>query len=178
MSGPTQINVRYDPAEDRLLLRMNASTPEGAAEYRLWLTRRFVQLMWQGLEKAMKADQEFDPAVQPSQQEAVRQFKEEAALSSADFSTPYRNEEKTVMPLGENPVLITKMQIKRAEDGKKVLIMQGEEGPAVTLALAENMLHSVRKLIADAADRAGWGLSLKLLSQADVTPPAEPRMMN
>ena len=176
MSG-TQINVRYDPAEDRLLLRMNAPTPEGTAEYRLWLTRRFVQLMWQGLEKSMEADQTVDPAVQSSQREAVRQFKEEAALSSADFATPYRKE-AVLTPLGEDPVLITKMQIKQAEAGKKVLIMSGEDGPSVTLALAENMLHSVRKLIADAAERAGWGLSLKLLAETVPMHSTEPRMMN
>ncbi|MBI9076098.1 MAG: hypothetical protein JEZ02_11865 [Desulfatibacillum sp.] len=177
MSGSTQINVRYDAAEDRLLLRMNTPTPDGSAEYRLWLTRRFVQLMWQGLEKSMAADQTADPAVQSSQREAVRQFKEEAALSSADFATPYRKE-AVVTPLGPDPILITKMQIKQAEGGKKVLIMSGEDGPSVTLALAENMLHSVRKLIADASDRAQWGLSLKLLATAAPMPSAEPRMMN
>ncbi len=177
MSGATQINVTYNPGEDRLLMRMNAPGPDGSVEYRMWLTRRFLQLMWQGLDKSMEAESAADPTVQPSVREAVQQFKEEAALSEADFSTPYEKAPATT-PLGPDPFLITKMQIKKGEGDKRVLIMSGENGQGVTLAMAEPMLHSVRKLLADAAGKAGWGLSLKLLATQQPNYSGQPRIVN
>lgn len=164
MSGVSQINVSYNPVEDRLLLKMNSQTPEGMAEYRLWLTRRFVQLMWQGLDKSMENESAADPFVEPAAREAVQQFKEEAALLSSDFSTPYKKEAVSATPLGTDPVLVTRMQIKKSVDGKKVLILSGEDGKGVTLALAEPMFFSIRRLLADSAKKAGWGLSLKLMA--------------
>ncbi len=177
MSNATQLNVSYNATEDRLLFKICTPVPEGKAEYRMWLTRRFVQLMWQGLDKSMEAESAADPFVEPTQREAVRQFKEEAALSSADFSTPYTKEE-VVTPLGQDPVLISRMQIKQAAEGKKVLIMSGEDGPSVTLALSETMLHSVRKILADAVTKAGWGLALELLATQPEQETAVPRIVN
>lgn len=177
MSGATQINVTYDPGEDRLLLRMGTPGPQGPVEYRMWLTRRFLQLMWQGLDQSMEAESATDPTMQPEVREAVKQFKEEAAISQADFSTPYKKA-PAVTPLGPAPLLITKMQIKKGEGDKKVLIMSGENGQGVTLALAESMLYSVRKLLADGAKKAGWGLSLSVMAPKQASMEQEPRTLN
>ena len=43
MGKLAQIQIRFAPVEDRLLMRL--STDDGA-EFRFWLTRRYVRIMW------------------------------------------------------------------------------------------------------------------------------------
>ncbi|MFP4475612.1 MAG: hypothetical protein ACLFOY_08610 [Desulfatibacillaceae bacterium] len=168
MTQINQINVTYNAAEDRLLLRLTAPAPEGIAEYRMWLTRRFVSLMWKGLEQVLESDTAGDPAVQPDTRRAVQQFREEAALSSADFKTPYNGGEAAVSPLGDEPLLVTRLNIRETGDEKKTLVFSDNSGRGITLTLAPHMIHSVRKLIADTARRAEWNLDISLYSQSEL----------
>jgi hypothetical protein len=46
MSGLRQININFDPVEDRLLLRITAGDPGNIDEFRIWLTRRLIQILW------------------------------------------------------------------------------------------------------------------------------------
>jgi hypothetical protein len=180
MTRISQINIKYEPAEDRLLLRMTSTGPEGLAEYRLWLTRRFVRLMWGALDKALARDVETDPRVRPESRQALRQFQEEAALSDADFKTPYAGEQAAREPLGPAPILVTRLQIKDAGEGRHSFTFAGEQGRGIAITLAAAMVHSVRKLLADTARGAQWDLGLDLYAKsvpADA-PGAPPRTLN
>lgn len=180
MTQLNQINVSYNVAEDRMLLRMTAQASEGMAEFRLWLTRRFVRLMWKAMEQVLDRDTAKNPAVMPDSRQALRQFEEEAALSSADFETPYTAGEQVVAPLGEEPVLVTRLQIRAAEGDRKFFQLSGAEGRGITLTLAPAMIHSLRKLLADVAARAEWNLELTPVGTPAVAeaPQADSRTLN
>ena len=47
-----QINLGYSPEEDRILLRINTT---GKTEYRLWMTRRYVKILWKLLTKSVES---------------------------------------------------------------------------------------------------------------------------
>jgi hypothetical protein len=165
VSSLTQINVSFNPVEDRLLMRMTSGAGEGIAEYRMWLTRRFVRLLWQALDKVLEADTVRDPKVDPGGRGVVRQFQEEDALSRADFATPYSPPKTVSTPLGEEPVLLSRLNLREAADGNRILTLQNQGGQGVSLGISLSMIHSVRKLLADAVEKAGWDLNLLLYSR-------------
>ncbi|MBI5844470.1 MAG: hypothetical protein HZB23_07370 [Deltaproteobacteria bacterium] len=160
-----QMNIGFSPVEDRLILRITGKTEDGSAEYRFWLTRRLVRLLWDGLEKVLEADTATDPRVDPEAREMVKQWKEEEAISKADFTTPF-TPAPMALPLGEAPILVSKIQLKSMGPDQKVVVLNNEAGVGITLALKPEMIHSIRKLIADAALKAEWDLDLSVLAGA------------
>lgn len=158
MSGLRQMNISFDPVEDRLLLRITAGDPGNLDEYRIWLTRRFVQIIWNLLEKAIASEPVSDPRVPTESAGALREFKKVAALAEADFSTPFAAESART-PLGPKPLLVSKIQIRQQPAGN-LMILETAEGQTVNLALNTGLVHSFRKLLADQTVKAQWGLSL------------------
>ncbi len=163
MTNLSQINIGYNPVEDRLLLRMTSGSADGVAEYRMWMTRRFVRLMWNALSQSLDQDTASDHRIEPAGREAVREFEEEAALSSADFSTPYKPRVVST-PLGPEPVLISRLQIRKEQDGKKVMSLLDRKNQGLTLGLTTGMIHSLRKILVDAVLKANWNLDMSLFS--------------
>ncbi|KPJ80691.1 MAG: hypothetical protein AMJ58_07785, partial [Gammaproteobacteria bacterium SG8_30] len=77
MAKLRQIQVRYLPDQDRILLRMNGAESE---EYRMWVTRRYLAVLWPMLARFVAAE----PIVQqarPETRRAVLDFQREKALS-------------------------------------------------------------------------------------------------
>ena len=105
-----QLNLRYEPDQDRLMARINSTT---GLEIRLWLTRRltigFLPLLRRLTdEQMMRADALAEAAGAPQApanlklREFLNEFKKDAALQQSDFHTPYK--ESTDAPAtGEAP---------------------------------------------------------------------------
>jgi len=172
-----QINFSFDPKEDRILMRLTQKTAQGAAEFRIWLTRRFLRLMWGGLNQVLEGEAASTAGVEPSAQGMVKQFQEEAALSQADFSTPY-SPQVVATPLGEAPMLAARLQLKAATGGNKMVSIQNEHGKGITLTLTNDMIHSIRKLMVDTALKAEWDLDLELYSVTRLAAMDEPYTVN
>jgi hypothetical protein len=158
MSGLRQMNISYDPLEDRLLLRITAGEPGSLDEYRIWLTRRFVQVIWKVLNQAIATEAVTDPRVPKESAGALREFKQAAALAEADFSTPFEAESART-PLGPDPLLISKIQVRQQPDGQ-LLLLETAQGRSVNLTLNTSLIHSFQKLLADQTLKAQWDLSL------------------
>ena len=159
LSGISQMQVRFDPLEDRLLLRVRGKAGE---ELRFWLTRRYVGLAWpalrQRLEQGAPAAASTDSA---AARRALASFEHENAVQAADFSTPYA-EQPSTLPLGDAPVLLSRFSLREGEDGGTVLALHPQEGHGVDLALSRPLLHSFCKLLTDAVARAGWAIDMEL----------------
>ena len=57
MSAPLhQLTLTFDPIEDRMLLRIGTAKN---TEYHLWLTRRFIKVLWEALMKVLDRTIEF-----------------------------------------------------------------------------------------------------------------------
>ena len=79
-----QINIDYDAENDRLLMRIGTSD---GAELRLWLTRRYVKLLWPLLVKlAEDASPRIRTQANPEARKALLGLEHEQALARADFS--------------------------------------------------------------------------------------------
>jgi hypothetical protein len=149
-----QLKIDFAAEQDRLLMQL--ATSEGA-ELRLWLTRRFVKLLWPLL-------------VQLAEDASPR-------MSRADFSKPYEAEPAT-MPLGAEPLLLARIQTGRDQGGLPVVALHPAEGQGLTLSLDSVLLHSVCRLLQAAVRKTDWDIDLNLPGTESQDQEAVPRTIN
>ncbi len=155
-----QLKIEFVPEHDRLMMRI--STDNGA-EVALWLTRRCVKRLWPLLLNMAQATPEIVVQPNPEARRALLGFQHEKAVRQADFSKPYE-EAARERPLGTHPLLVTRIQPRRDQQGRHVLGLLPTVGQGVHLTLDDNLLHGMVKLIQNAAARAEWDLPLQLPS--------------
>lgn len=156
MSQLHQMQLSYISEEDRILLRMNTRARQ---EFRFWITRRYVILLWKTITQIVEKRVEEETHVQDELKKAAQILdKHEKAVEGSDFQTQYQ--ESTYLPLGEKPALLFSAGIKPDPTGRAVLCMHPKEGQGVELALNDQIVHSLCKLLSDTAKKAEWGLDL------------------
>jgi hypothetical protein len=75
------------------------------------------------------------------------------------------------MPLGDQPILLAKMHMRRNASGAIVMALAPEQGQGIDLALNSGLLHSLIELISNAARIAEWDLSSLVEDEPVVTAP-------
>ena len=166
-----QLKVDYNAEQDRLLMLIAASD---AVELRMWLTRRFVKLLWPLLVKlAEEASPRIRTQANPEARKALLGIEHQQAVQKADFSKAYEAKPRN-MPLGEEPLLLGRIQTGHDRKGQPVLAMHPAEGQGVTLTLDAVLLHSVCRLLQAAVKKSGWDMELKLPG-TDAAPAADER---
>ncbi len=162
-----QLKIEFVPEHDRLMMRIST---DNAAEVALWLTRRCVKRLWPLLMEMAQATPVIATQPNPEARRALLGFQHEKAVKQADFSKPYE-EAPRERPLGTNPLLVTRIQPRRDQQGRHVLGLLPTVGQGVHLTLDDNLLHGMVKLIQNAVARAEWDLELKVpVGMASVVP--------
>ena len=165
MATITQMQVRFEPGEDRLMFRVRS---DDGSELRFWLTRRYLRLAWPLLrERLDDAPLALGGSVEARRE--IASFEHESALESADFDTPFEHE-ATALPLGDAPVLLTRFSLRDRGEAGVVVSLHPARGHGIELALSRPLLHSFCKLVSDAARAAEWELASMLPDPR--TPPA------
>ena len=83
-----QLKIDFNAEQDRLL--MLVSTDDGA-EVRMWLTRRFVKLLWPLLVKlAEEASPRIKVQASAEARKALLGLEHQKAVQRADFSKPFQ----------------------------------------------------------------------------------------
>ena len=153
-----QLNLTFIPVEDRMLFRIASGNPGVTMEeYRLWFTRRLVKLLCNALDRMIDISTSMDPRIPPEGRSAIKQFQQSAALSSTDFTTPYAYE-KAIAPLGPNPLLIHKFQTRKGDGNGHILSLEATAGQTINITLSLQLIHSLRKLLADIIEKADWDI--------------------
>jgi len=171
-----QLKIDYEAEQDRLL--MLVSTSDGV-EVRLWLTRRFVKLLWPLLVKlAEEASPRIRTQANPEARKALLGLEHEQAVSRANFAKPYETQPRAT-PLGEAPLLLARIQTGHDRQGQPVVALHPAEGQGVTLTFDSVLLHSVCRLLQAAVKKSDWDVDLKLPG-TEPREPAEraPRTLN
>jgi hypothetical protein len=154
MAQIQQIQIKFIPVEDRLLLRVSSS---GDLEFRFWLTRRFVKLISPAIENALKESPTVQTQASQIAKKEVLAFEHQKAVSNSDFKTPFKESPKE-LPLGADPILLAKMQMRRNADGTLVMALAPEQGAGIDLALNPNLLHSLAELLSNGIRLAQWDI--------------------
>lgn len=154
-----QLKIDFNPEHDRLLMQL--STSENA-EMRMWMTRRYVKLLWPVL---VQLAEDLSPRIKaqanPEARKALLSLEHEQAVARADFSKPYETE-PVATPLGAEPVLLARIQTGRDPGGSPVLALHPAVGNGLTLSFDVVLLHSVCRLLQQAVKKTDWDIDLKL----------------
>lgn len=169
MSQLHQMQVTYAPVEDRLLFRVNTKQRQ---EFRFWMTRRYVALLWKTILSHLRDTHgEIAPSAEGSPslptpeplKDAIIAKEHEEQVAKSDFKTQYQ--ESSYLPLGEQPLLLYGIGIKKPAEGSAILCMHPPKGEGIEISLNEQITHSLCRLVADATKKADWTLDLEF-SQA------------
>ncbi len=153
-----QLKLDFDPEQDRLLLRVST---DNQLEVRLWLTRRALRLLWPLLVQMVRASPEVALQSNAEARDALVGMLHEKALREADFAQSYQ-ELPRELPLGSEPILVARMQANKDDAGNQVLALLPQQGQGIHLTLDNTLLHSLCKLVQDAAAKADWDMVLEL----------------
>ena len=147
-----QINIKYEPEQDRLLLRIST---DDDAEMIAWLTRRFTKLLLGVLNKMSVRDKSAGESTAVS--DAMDEMKKDAALAGADFSTQYKATASS-HPFGKEPVLLTGISFSKLKSNLISLSLKMVDKRSVTFTLSRDLLVVLIKLLRDGSDKAEWDL--------------------
>ena len=162
-----QIQMVYNAQEDRILLRISSTE---RAEFRFWLTRRYVKLLWTVLLKMI----EHDPSVVRHADENVRcsmiGFQHDNMVRGGEFAKPFE-EGVSALPLGTAPVLLSRISGKQPHHQQQLLSLHPEQGQGIDLGVDSGLLHMMSKLLVDAVAQSDW--DIKLVIDPDFAPPPQ-----
>ncbi|MFT4560781.1 MAG: hypothetical protein ACI9BW_000516 [Gammaproteobacteria bacterium] len=158
MAQIQQIQIKFVAVEDRLLLRVSSSDE---LEFRFWLTRRFVKLITPAIENALKGSPTVLTQASPIAKKEVFAFEHQKAVNNSDFKTPFKESPKQ-LPLGSDPILLAKLQMRRNADGTMTMALAPEQGAGIDLALNPNLLHSLAELVSNGIRLAEWDITSTL----------------
>jgi len=180
MSKPPQLqqfSASFISEQDRLLLRVRSSDD---AEYRFWITRRYLALLWPMLMKMADAFSSRKAPGDPLTRNALAELAHGEAVSKADFDSAYQD--GSLFPLGEEPILLARITVKPLEGNTQTLTLLPQQGQGINLELDERLVHVLARLLQEAAAVAEWGLSLRVATGTGTTPeakdPAAPRLLH
>jgi hypothetical protein len=153
-----QLKLDFIPEQDRLLLRVST---DNQLEMRLWLTRRALRLLWPLLVQMLRTSPEIVRQNNPQARDALVGMQREQALRQANFAAPFE-EKPREMPLGEEPILVARIQTNRDAGGNNVLGLLPQQGQGIHLTLDNTLLHSLCKLLQNAVAKSDWDIVLEL----------------
>ncbi len=156
--GLHQFALTYDPVQDRALLRINTTENE---EIHCHLTRRYCQLVSQVLQDCIKQELQKTGGDLPSSMDQVLGIEHDSYVQKSDFSQQYEQRSDAHFPLGQEPLLLVKIQIQERDNGV-LLILSGNTGVHIELQLTTKLMHGLLKLIEDTGAHADWKLDSRL----------------
>jgi len=178
MATIQQFGVDVVPVEDRLLLKMNAA---GEATMRFWLTRRFLALFWKGLTDELRKT--VAEAKSPAARDFLLDMAETRLTAKADFATAFEDRAAVrpprqaaaasapapaappppaaqAAPTLPPPRLLWGFNIKRQADARTTIVLIATDNARIDIALADDGLFGLMRILRDAAAKAEWELPL------------------
>ena len=160
-----QFSASYVSEQDRLLLRVRSSDD---AEYRFWITRRYLSLLWPMLMKMADAFSARKAPGDPLTRNALAELAHGEAVGKADFGSAYQD--GSLFPLGEEPILLARITLKPLAGDTQMLALLPQEGQGINLNLDEKLVHVLARLLQQTAVAAEWALNLDISPGAGAVP--------
>ena len=161
-----QIQIRHDPVEDRLLLRV--STTDGE-EFRFWMTRRFVGGLWGILVRMLESDEAVRRQFDQETRRNVLEIQHEGYAQQGDFAKAFESTSRS-LPLGETPILLAQAQGMKTSEGQHLISLRPQQGQGVDLTLDTKLLHIFVRLLQQSVTKAEWSIDLKLYKGGEQPP--------
>lgn len=156
MSSPLQqLQLSYDQLQDRLVLSLHT---KDFCEYRFWITRHVTSAFWKILLELLKADQKGQLEHARESKKASEQIQQEKMQRQA---TADKFAQRVMRrPLGEEPLLLAKIQAKIAENGVAFLHLEDVQGRSIEFTGNSTIVVALCQLIQETIKKANWNLIL------------------
>jgi hypothetical protein len=172
-----QITLTYSAEQDRIMLRISTKQQN---EYQLWLTRRFVRAMWDGLLKAIEHDPTLTQGLMPKVKKAIMAMEHQKSIQDSDFSQKHATDNVNLTPKiaqGSTPklykgldrippdveaLLVTGAQVKPVNENLTRIKLKTEINTAIEFSLNKKLLHALCHMLVSSTQKAGWGLNLAI----------------
>jgi hypothetical protein len=153
-----QINISYNPVEDRLLFKLRAGNNQ---EFRLWFTRRFTRIFLSLLLEKMNTFGGADSiAVSNDTQQDIK---------NGALTKKYIVPEAPEYPLGESGIVPTKMNVSQLKNNGIVIQFSDNANKGMKLNMDKKMLFMVHKLLIQSIAKADWAIETEpALSNSDI----------
>jgi hypothetical protein len=162
-----QITLGFNPFEDRLLLRISNTEK---IEYQLWLTRRFVKVLWGALTKTLERHHpDLKAALAPEVKNAVLAMEHQEAVQATDFTQDHAKGNVNLMS-NTGPQLVVGGKLRPAESELTVVQFQTAAGGNITVTLNKQLLHALCHLIVTTVVKTDWDLKF-LIGDGNVVVP-------
>lgn len=152
------LSLRYDPEQDRLLLLLETTSPDGAGQtHALHLTRRVCAAWRKDLQVVVDLSAQAPSGLQPVLRAAVSKAHHDAQASQA----PVRTEKAPapMTPADSIPRLVLRVLCGRnRSSGRWVLEFQLEGGSQLRLQLNTQTLHGLVDALSRRVRAAQWDL--------------------
>jgi len=159
-----QFAIDHIPAEDRLLLRLNAAGQP--ASVKLFITRRFLRMFWAALTGELR--KAMADTKNPMARDFLLDMAETRATAKADFSTPFREPGAPLPAAGTAPAeipaqgrLLWGFNIARNAEGMNTIVLIATDSTRVELGLVDEGVYGLMKILRDAARKAEWDLPME-----------------
>lgn len=172
--------MAYQADQDRLLLRVRTRNDQ---LFELWLTRRLMVRLWQPLQSTAGAvaigSVSSSATVLPEAREMMTQTMRERSNQSADFRSPFE-ETARERPLGEEPMLVAAIDIKRQPDRQVEVVWRDAAQRQLSMNLSPDLLNNLLTLLEKALQKSEWGVVPAAPAPAAAATPgtAPPRVLN
>ena len=163
-----QLTMSYSPEEDRILFRL---ATKDSKEYKMWLTRRFITVLWGALRQTFEKNEELAQFVDKDVQDAVLAMKHQEALQGTDFETP-PVEDAVDATSNTGPLLVTGGKVHPGENVTGITF-HTSNGSDIRFNLNEQLMHAFCHLIVTTTMKADWKLDLAVGDGQVVVPQGE-----
>lgn len=154
-----QIQASYHPIEDRILFRLHTQQRQCL---QAWITRRFLNLLIPALQGQHPQTGE---AIVGNTHPAEHALRQEKAQLEGDFEQHYEAPDEMEYPLGETPILLSKMTFRNLNSAEAQLVLEPEEGAGIQLNYNPELTGVLLKILAKALNKADWRLALDPLME-------------
>lgn len=161
-----QIQVIYQPDEDRILCRASFRATDGQLqEVRAWLTRRVVKAMWPTMLEAMERQVALDNPDAAHARGDIVEMQHHATLEAfrdkGSFNHSFQ-EDIRGFPLGEKPLLVATADFSVAAGQPLRMNFLPASGNGFEIAFAQQVLHGFSSLLREAVLKSEWDLEMSL----------------
>jgi hypothetical protein len=150
-----QLNITYDPVQDRMLLKINTGE---SGEYRIWLTRRYTEILANLLVEMMEKEGGIQNIA--SHHDTINQLKGGAFDKEYALAPDFHEGKQPmkVLPLGAEGILGYRINFGREPSGNIKLELLPEHGQGVNLSLNRTLLFMMYNMMEQGAGQANWNI--------------------
>ncbi len=151
MTARVQFRLSYSEVEDRILY---SGTFADGQEMNLWFTRRLTLGFLELADRVSVSTS--GVSANPTAMKEVAAFQKDAAMQSADLSTPYDGGAPH-QELGEAPLLVTKVTVKPEGEGRITLTFGLADKRQISFPVARDVFLTIWNLIDELVrKKTGW----------------------